>query len=193
LPITGKTPEKCFEAFRGHLAALLKKTVPTRCPVLVQATSTHAHVGFREGQSPKAVPIETRHGRLFFWVAQFVEAKARKEEGDFALSTLNYWYRLQEAPGSDEKALIRWEYDRTLRAGAKPCRHHVQQQATIPIQGAEGLDLDRLHVPTGWVALEEVLRFLIYDLRMKPPCGGTWHREIEASEKVFREKFSTPH
>ena len=162
--------------------------------MLAEATPTGlAQVGFREGNSPKAIPINTNHGKLFFWVSQLVRATPRQAEGDYKLSTLAYWYRLQATAESDAQALIRWEYDRALRTGAKPCRHHVQHQSTISIAGVAALDMNRLHVPTGWVTLEEVLRFLIYDLGMRPPCGGTWHSVIENSERVFRESFSTQH
>jgi hypothetical protein len=192
LPITGTTPRKCFEAFREHLAKLLRETVSTNCTVLADVTEASAHIGFRQGDAPIAVPIDTKHGKLFFWVAQLVKAE-HPTKREYKLTTLNYWYRLQASGGPKAQALIRWEYDRTLRSGNKPCRHHVQQQATIAIPGAAALDLDKLHIPTGWVTLEEVLRFLIYDLGTKPPCGKTWHKVIEKSEKTFREQFSTPH
>ncbi len=192
MPIIGTTPQKCFDAFREHLAKLLRETVSKDCTVLSDVTEAKAHIGFRRGDAPIAVPIDTKHGKLFFWVAQLVSAE-RHTKREYRLTTLKYWYRLQAADGPKVQALIRWEYDRGLRGGNKHCRHHVQQQASIAIPGAAALDLDKLHVPTGWVTLEEVLRFLIYDLGMKPPCGNGWHKVIEKSETTFREQFSTRH
>ena len=52
---------------------------------------------------------------------------------------------------------------------------------------------DGPRTPARWVTLEEVLRFLIYDLGMKPPCGKRWPTVIENSERMFREQYSTPH
>jgi hypothetical protein len=194
LPITGSTPKKCFEEFRAHLDRLLKSTVRKDCPVLVEATTgNRAQLGFRQGKSPIAIPVRTRHGRLFFAVTQLVEAKRRESEGDYKLTTLTYWYRLQTTGDYNAQALIRWEYDRTLRTGPKPCRHHVQQQTTIAVSHGEVLDMNKLHLPTGWVVLEEVIRFLIHDLGVRPPCGNDWHKAIEDSEKAFRESFSTQH
>jgi hypothetical protein len=192
VPITGATPKQCFDVFRGHLARLLADTVPTKCPVLVESNGPTAQLGFRRGNAPVAVPVETKHGRLFFWVAQLV--RAEKGDGGYRLSTLKYWYKLQASSDPKAQALIRWEYDRGLRGGNRPCRHHVQQQTEIRIPDTSAaLDLDKLHLPTGWVKLEEVLRFLIYDLGMKPPCGKRWPTVLEQSERVFREQFSTPH
>jgi hypothetical protein len=193
VPIVGKTPSACFTTFRDHLAGLLHATIPTKVPVLADANAEEAHVGFRQGEAPVAVPIDTNRGRLFFWVAQLVRADQLKD-GSYKLSTLNYWYRLQASDGARSQALIRWEYDRTLRGGKNPCRHHVQQAATIDVPGQkDGLDLNKLHVPTGWVMIEEVLRFLIVDLGVRPPCGKNWPTVLDASATVFREKFSTPH
>ena len=94
MPVTGKTPQKCFATFKGHLAELLSKTVPTRVPVLADATMAEANIGFRQGDLPVAVPVDTNVGRLYFWVAQLVRAD-ELTDGGFKLSTLKYWYRLQ--------------------------------------------------------------------------------------------------
>ena len=51
------------------------------------------------------------------------------------------------------------------------------------------MDLNRLHLPTGWITIEEVLRFLIEDLGMKPPCGDSWARRLAESERAFYERF----
>jgi hypothetical protein len=189
VPIVGRTPHECFEHFREHLAKLLGQTVKTRIPILAHEVGGAAHVGFRQGEEPVTVPIETNCGRLYLWIAQQVQTELH--EAKHVLRTTKYWYRLQAKAGGDEKALIRWEFDRTLTGGRKPPRHHVQQDATIKISERLYFDLDKLHLPTGWVTIEEVLRFLIHDLGMKPPCGSGWPKVIEDSEAVFREQFST--
>ena len=52
------------------------------------------------------------------------------------------------------------------------------------------LDLDKAHLPTGWVTIEEVIRFLIFDLGMQPPCGDSWPDLLEKSERKFFEDFT---
>jgi hypothetical protein len=51
--------------------------------------------------------------------------------------------------------------------------------------------LDDVHLPSGWVTMEEVIRFLIVELGMKPPCGASWPAVLEESEAAFYEKFTS--
>jgi hypothetical protein len=44
--------------------------------------------------------------------------------------------------------------------------------------------------PTGWVTIEEVIRFLIVDLGMSPPCGDDWPNVVRESERKFYEDFT---
>jgi hypothetical protein len=56
--------------------------------------------------------------------------------------------------------------------------------------GGNNLDLNKAHVPTAYVTIEEIIRFLIVDLGIKPPCGETWGAELARSERQFYEDFS---
>jgi hypothetical protein len=47
-----------------------------------------------------------------------------------------------------------------------------------------------LHIPTGWALIEEVIRFLIHDLGMEPPCGDRWPEILEESENKFFKEFT---
>ncbi|HTU98796.1 MAG TPA: hypothetical protein VMF14_23290, partial [Solirubrobacteraceae bacterium] len=70
-------------------------------------------------------------------------------------------------------------------------RHHTQMAATVDLGGGAVLDLNKAHVPTGWVTFEEVIRFVIHDLGVKPPCGDeAWPGLLEDSERKFHEEFS---
>jgi hypothetical protein len=53
------------------------------------------------------------------------------------------------------------------------------------------LDLNRAHVPTGWVTIEEIIRFMIVDLGVKPPCRSRWPEVLVASERKFFEEFTS--
>ncbi len=46
-------------------------------------------------------------------------------------------------------------------------------------------------MPTGWVTIEEVIRFLIVDLELKPPCGDDWPSTLAESERAFFEEFAS--
>lgn len=188
MPIVGRTPHECFDIFSDHLRRLVAQTVTPRYPLQAIPTATKTVISFREEQ-PLAIPIETRFGRLHFYLGQALEAFPLDEGGGYRLSTMQYWYRLQESASLKDQALLRWEYDVTTDRD-RHARHHTQMAATLPVAGAT-LDLNKAHLPTGWVTLEEVIRFLIVDLGHSAPCGDGWPQVLEASERKFFEDFTS--
>jgi hypothetical protein len=184
MPIIERTARECFAVFSEHLRGLVAATVTSR-PLQAIPAGTRLMISFREG-NPVAVPIETAYGRLFFYLGQALEAAP--EAGNYRLKTKQYWYRLQHEPELTAKAAIRWEYDTsTPRDGH--ARHHAQLAAGVRL-GDRELDLDKAHLPSGWVTIEEVIRFLIYDLGVTPPCGDDWPKVIGASEERFFDEFT---
>jgi hypothetical protein len=146
-------------------------------------------LSFHQGDDPVAVPLKTKaHGMVHFYVGQLLRADV--EGKGFRLATHAYWYRLQSEPSLAAQAAIRWEYEREIERGKKHCRHHVQQRARVQLGNAP-LDLNRAHVPTGWVTIEEIIRFMIVDLGVKPPCGSRWPEVLVASERKFFEEFTS--
>jgi hypothetical protein len=194
VPITGSTREECFSRFFIHLRDLLSKTVETATPFLeMQEGKSRSVVSFREN-GPATAEIKTRFGKLYLYVAQALEAEEQGREAGskgerFRLRTVQYWYRLQAAPGIHEPALIRWEYD-THTPRHRQCRHHVQFESSLRV-GKKKLDMNKLHLPSGWVTVEEVIRFLIHDLDAHPPCGAKWPQVLIKSERAFYEDFTS--
>jgi hypothetical protein len=187
MPITGRTAAECFRRFEGHVSELVAATVTKQHPVQRRFITGERRMtlSFME-QRPIAVPIKTRLGRLYFYLGQALEAV---EEGErFRLRTSKYWYRIQQGPELTEKALLRWEYD-SETARDSHCRHHAQVPLELPL-GDGRLDLDKAHLPTGWVTMEEVIRFLIVDLEVPPPCGSEWPDVLGQSETAFYEQFT---
>lgn len=183
MAITGRTPRECFHAFETHIRGLLSRTLTDRYHVAFLRSKEDERRGvisFRE-RGPVAVPIETRFGTLYVHVAQELEAEKRGR--GYRLRTLKYWYRLQASPGYREPALVRWDYDRAIPRDG-PCSTHVQMAARLPF-GTPGLDLDKLHLPTGWTTIEDVIRFLIVDLGARPPCGDEWPDILLDSKRRF--------
>ena len=143
-------------------------------------------IGFRETGGPVAVPVKTKsHGTLLLSMHQNVRAVAHKTLG-FELQTTKYRYAL--ASSLEEEAPIRWEYDKFLEDGKRHCRNHLQGTMTIRLGGG-GISLKKSHLPTGWVLIEDVIRFLIVDLGVKAKESG-WHDVLEESRKAFFERFS---
>jgi hypothetical protein len=189
LPIIARTPAGCFRLFEKHVRKLVADTVTRTHPVnrLFVTGETRMTLSFREGSDTIAVPIKTKFGRLYFYLGQALEA-VEEDDGRFRLRTRQYWYRIQDSPDLKTKALLRWEYD-TETADDAYCRHHSQIKRDLPF-GEGVLSLDDAHLPTGWVLMEEVIRFLIVELGHKPPCGKKWSAILKASERAFYEEFT---
>lgn len=187
MPIRERTAKKCVDVFTDHISGLIADTVPTKSPIHSwRPNDDFAILGFREG-APTAVPLETNLGTLHLYVSQAVDA-VREGRNKYRLRTLRYWYRVQEEPDPTTQALVRWEYDRDTDH-ARHARHHMQLPATLEA-GNGTLDLNKAHLPTGWVTIEEVIRFLIVDLDMQPPCGDDWPAKLRVSEDAFFQKFT---
>lgn len=132
------------------------------------------------------VPLETRFGRLYFYLSQQLEA-VLESDGWYRLSTRKYWYRIQPVSSPNEQAHFRWEYESPGKHDGHP-RHHIQLRSDVQLDG-HVLDLNKLHVPTGWVTIEEIIRFLIVDLGVKP-AGDDWPERLRKSERSFYEDFT---
>jgi hypothetical protein len=187
MPIIERTPKAAFDVFTDHVRRLVASTVSVRYPLIAVPSETKLVLSFREGNVPIAIPIDTEgYGRVFFYLGQALEAVA--DSGGYRLTTKQYWYRLQLEPASTAKAVLRWEYDATTERD-RHARHHTQIAAAVQL-GAGSLNLNKAHIPTGWVTFEEVIRFLIHDLGLAPPCGDDWPNELANSEREFFENFS---
>jgi hypothetical protein len=93
--------------------------------------------------------------------------------------------------------LFRWEYVRFPEPDEKGnipqwCRHHIQGDIKLTFtddRGAEHqLPLNDWHTPTGWIPLEEVIRFCIVDLGVRAKSG--WEQVLEESYQKFDTEFS---
>jgi hypothetical protein len=81
---------------------------------------------------------------------------------------------------------VRFEYvSRHTDPAFRYPRHHVQFHRDY--DGVRGdFSPHKFHIPTGWVTIEEVIRFLITDLGV-PPLIENWDEELRRSEEQFRE------
>jgi len=196
--ITGRTPEQCASKFRKHIQELVSAIVPTKSHVRHTRHALdkqHYTLSFANPPANDAAAIQTAHGRVYLHIGQ--DVYATPVEQGFRLRTLKYRYALYDhRPTLESEPLFRWEYETKHRQphSGEP-RHHMQlgrgSRAQYIALGGSQLDLNRVHLPTGWVLIEEVLRFLVHDLGMKPPCGESWPEVLHESERAFFERFTT--
>jgi hypothetical protein len=179
--LQGTSPEEVFSKFKDHLNDLLHHTI-TKASLVQIVHGNRAFLEFRLGQTSTAVIVGKGY-HLF--LSQALEAEKIKVRR-YKLRTLAYAYRIGSGPNREDKWLIRWEYQPSEGVfRALHPRHHCHLPTELTF-GRRILNLDRLHIASGWVTIEEVIRFLIQELKVKPQSAD-WDFRLRASEAKFRE------
>lgn len=192
MPITGRRPADCFKEFHEHVRRIFELTLPPPAPVRLSwasiRDSRNAVIEFSKGDGVSTcLPVKTDFGKLYLSVYQAL--RVQQESKRWRLETVEYRYRLLDEDDPRADAMIRWEY---LREPPRPFpRHHVQTRSKIVAPDEiTVLPLDRLHTPSGWVTIEEVIRFLIHDLGVKPR-DNAWPTVLGEGDRRFYEDFTS--
>jgi hypothetical protein len=117
--IRGKTAKDCFDQFTAHLNPLLRTTISKTAQVRISQLDEKGVLGWADDEF---LPITTKFGKLYFWLAQSLECSHEPNQPAhqrYRLSTREYWYRLQRDNDQKSDALIRWEYMSPLHAKYK--------------------------------------------------------------------------
>jgi len=180
--ITGRSLDKAASRWCDDLNRLLNKTV-TRARMVATAGPGQVSIALREG-SDVGAKVKTRYGSVILSLQQRLRTEV-DAHGMHRLHTVRYRYSL--AASRRTAALVRWDYlCADDHGGAIVCRHHIQ--GTLPVQlPKETLRLDDFHMPTGYVAIEEVLRFLLADLDV-PALSDEWDQLLRDSYAAFRKQ-----
>lgn len=195
MPITGRTADECFDRFREHVSDLVREIIPGRPHLYLRREGAlKATLSFWE-HGPVAAPIQSNRGRIYLYLGQTLAVIEQPDADDqahrFRLSTIEYMYRLQRAGDYKAKAFLRWEREPKFVSDGY-CRHHVQMQAWLETTPDDKTThLNKLHLPTGWILMEQVFRFLIADLGISPPCGDRWPAILTEGERRFFEDFTS--
>ena len=183
MPIRGRTLRKAAQNFCNHANRVLNRTV-TKTRLLVIDVPPRVQVTFRQGGRPVEAKLQTRFGPIGLYFGQVCDSVV-DQDGLHTLRTIEYKYTLTPA-GADEP-LLRWEYVKHLPPGAEWCRHHLQGPVDLEIH-RHSVPLDDLHLPTGYVTFEEVLRFCIVDLGVRP-LHRDWSAILRQSYEQFKAEF----
>ena len=181
--LTGREPQEAFERFRDHLGRLLNRTVTdARLSLIHVRNDDKAQITFRNGSTPIAAPVAND---LFLYVGQNLRV-ARQQDKTWKLRTTGYRYRIQGSPGLEDEDCLRWEYVSRETRDAQHCRHHLHLQGEYELGPRRTIPLADVHIPTGWVMLEEIIRFLITDLGVRPK-EEDWENPLRESEELFKQ------
>jgi hypothetical protein len=187
MPIVGKDVRDVVQQLTDYYNRLLSTTVTrTRLVVFDVGDSDLLRIAFRQGGVPIEAPLRTRFGPMWLSIGQV--CAALPYEGRVVPTTLRYRYTIR-ADDQDEPT-FRWEYlsRRQLRHGDRYCRHHLQGPLDIPF-GNGILDLNKVHLPTGYVTIEEVIRFCLVDLEA-PPLTSEWEQVLTDSYEEFKSSLA---
>ncbi len=185
MPIEGASLREAAQRLCDELNRVLALTV-TRARLVSfvpKGVARPAQIAFRQAGRVTQAPLGTRYGRVWLALGQTCDS-LRTPEGRHRLVTIKYRYALT-ADGADEP-LLRWEYDR--HAPGPWCRHHLQ--GAVPLEvGRAPVSLNDWHLPTGYVTIEEVLRFCIADLGVRA-LSENWQEILEESYRRFKDDFA---
>jgi len=176
--LAGRTPHEALHAFIDPLQRAL--SCMTRA-VLVYRPPWPGHV---QALGVSEEPIQLRHtaggqAPSLYVEQQYDLVEVPGERGPWKVSTLAYRYRIDSAAG-DELALWHWHpKDRQDRPHRYPHPHlHAQVE-----------QLAGLHLPTGRVSLESILRLLLNEFDVRPRRED-WQDVLAACEAAF-ERWRT--
>ena len=184
MPITGSSLGEAAQNFCDHINFVLSRTV-TQTHAVVVPGSDRFQVTFRQAGQLALARLNTRFGPIRLYFGQVCDSVVRND-GLHELYTFQYKYALYPEGGDDP--IIRWEYEREPPPGKQSCRHHVQGPVEIHINEST-VSLNEIHLPTGYMTFEEVLRFCIVDLGVKP-LHEDWDRTLRDSYESFKIDFT---
>jgi hypothetical protein len=196
VPIEGRTVLDASHRFADHLNRVLNTTL-TQARIVAFAMGdgddSPVSVSFRERGRATAAHLNTRFGPMTLFIGQRCEG-VRIGADRIRLITVEYKYTLtngDRAAWDFDDPILRWEYVRRPKRGGLWCRHHLQGPITVPLGRAGGVGLNEMHLPTGYVPIEDIIRFCITDL-VVTPLTEDWPRILLESYQQFRGEFVGP-
>lgn len=186
MPITGRTLREAAQKLCDHINRVLSRTVTrTRVVPVGREGVPRIEVTFRQGGQPIRARLRTRFGPMGLYLGQVCEWVLKRDRLH-QLRTVKYAYTL--TPDGEDEPLLRWEYIRQPEPEALWCRHHLQGPVDLQLN-RHTASLNDLHLPTGYVPFEEVLRFCIIDLGVRP-LSRDWDRTLRDSYEQFKTEFT---
>jgi hypothetical protein len=176
--LNGRTPEEAVRNFLEPLAAVAACVTDqgfvSRRPRAGEPWRTahfQDHFAILDRRNGQALRLELRH--------RYAVSEAQGERGSWTVSTAEYIYEV--ADESDE-VIAAWHWHPTSgQAGDEAHWPHLHAYGT-----RDTLTLHKLHLPTGRVSIEAIVRFLIEDLDVVPGRED-WRAVLDRHEDVFRQ------
>jgi hypothetical protein len=174
-PLAGNSPKKAVKAFLEPLKRVVS---------CFSATAHLAHSGSYEiNGDPSALFIERFKlpGADLYLSASmnYKIVEAAGDRGPYKVKTTAYQYILED---EDEKEILAYQWHPESRVQFP----HIHVGSSSKIAGKT---FNKIHLPTGRIALEQVLRITVDELGVKP-LKGEWNSILVQTQKLF-EKWRT--
>jgi hypothetical protein len=181
--MAGRTPFKAYQNYQKRLQAALNCIVVER--LTVPGVSPH------EIDFPYTVTLHRGHPvnlrgphRLSLVVSQsFRIVEAEGDRGPYRVQTISYFYEVATRAG-DEVLVYHWTPE--TEEGRNYGHLHVGRSCIAEASPLPHDRFHRLHIPTGRVSLESILRFLIEDLEV-PSRKENWRDVLSNTERAFNQ------
>ncbi len=201
MPIRGRTARECFDQFKQHIrplvAGVLGESIHVTFTVPTGGDGQHCDMQLGPRHEDYVSLKSGTFGKVYLAMAQ--DLIANPCDGGFQLTTAQYWYKIFDVQvGQTDEPLFRWERS-PVDPGKHHCKHHFQigkvcgeeRRRAIEVCLGKGiLDLNRVHLPTGYVLMEHVFRFLISELDVIP-ASTNWEQLLSDSEGTFFREFNS--
>jgi hypothetical protein len=175
--LAGRTPQEAVRNFLEPLKAVVGCITDeglvarqTRCADERQTAAFRAGFAILHRKDGQTLTLELYH--------RYVVREAQGRRGPWSVSTVEWIYQVGDQ--SDEPiAEFHWH----------PESGHIRWPHVHAHGARDSLTLHRLHLPTGRVSVEAVIRFLIEDLGVIPRRSD-WEAVLERHEQACRRARS---
>ena len=183
--IVARSPRECLLAFEGSSRRLVAHTLTRQYPIWLykkddrwgrlQSHSTGSLVSC-------GIPLKTKFGKVFLVLSQLVFV--HQVEDGFALRMGAYTHQVKDTQQPKAMPLFRWSGDPSRSDGEAAADLHMDASVIFGALGS--VDLGRVRTPTGFVSPPDIVRFLIADLDVPPPCGAdAWEHEVSLAVEWY--------
>ncbi len=180
--MAARTPAEAVNNFLGPLQRVISCVTQAQLNVKggYYPTTDEPHALVLADGLPQKLPGETDLSlvvKQFYYVIRVEEP----DRGPWRVSTAEYNYNLRDA---DNRVVLAFHWHPAERFKVRHPHLHLDQGARL---GHE--DLHRTHIPTGRISIEEVIRFVITELRVEP-LRGDWEKVLSEAESA-RQSWRT--
>lgn len=184
--MAGKTPFDAYRNFRDSLQKALSCVTEGRLTVSGISPSNVGEEYTASLHRGDPVTLRGPHQITFSASQRFRIVEAEGDRGPFNVQTISYFYEIATRAG-EEVLVYHWTPE--TPHGRAYGHLHVGRVCIADASPLPGDRFHRLHIPTGRIPIESILRFLIEDLDVpvRRERSEDWRHILERNEQAFNE------